>query len=248
MHGVDPLDTFLEHWDTLVFVEATIYGLDEDVERAALSGAPSPAQLSPKLTALLSILRERGVLTAAVQDELSNGLSYWAEECRMGACMLRGGAVPPGGHADDAGFTLEEAHAASEKKSFDYRVLNHLVYALRGETPNPALLEFLSVDEHLLDTGDDLVDYEDDCCENAFNILRAYTHLFGSAAPLRMIDRISRLEARHAELLARLPPELQRRIESRKRSAAEGDGALRWVLPEPILDEASFRQKFAGGP
>jgi hypothetical protein len=246
---VDPLETFLEHWDTLVFVEATIYGLDEDVERAALAGSPSPAHSSPKLTALLHILQDRGVLTAALQDELSSGLAYWAEECRLGAHMLAAGAVPAGGHDGvRLGFTLEEVHAASEKKSFDYRVLNHLVYALRGETPNPALLAFLAVDETLLDTGDDLVDYEDDCCENAFNILRAYTHLFGSAAPLRMIDRISRLEARHAELLARLPPELQRRIESRKRSAAEGDGALRWVLPEPILDEASFRQKFAGGP
>lgn len=41
-------------------------------------------------------------------------------------------------------------------------MLNLLLYALRRAPPDPALLEFLAVDEHLVDIGDDLVDYEGD--------------------------------------------------------------------------------------
>lgn len=41
-------------------------------------------------------------------------------------------------------------------------MLNLLLYALRGASPDSVLLEFLRVDEHLVDIGDDLVDYEGD--------------------------------------------------------------------------------------
>ena len=58
------------------------------------------------------------------------------------------------------GFTLDTLHAASEGKSFDYRLLNHLLFALRGVEPDRDLLQFLFVDEHLVDIGDDLLDYE----------------------------------------------------------------------------------------
>ena len=37
-----------------------------------------------------------------------------------------------------------------------------MLYALRRQAPDPLLLEFLQVDEHLVDIGDDLVDYEGD--------------------------------------------------------------------------------------
>ena len=100
--------------------------------------------------------------------------------------MLQHAAIPAQGH--DPGFAQGDIDAASLGKSFDYRarctasmcvqhaihtvfghtlflelqVLNFVVYALRGQRPNPLLLEFLRVDEHLVDIGDDLVDYEDD--------------------------------------------------------------------------------------
>ena len=40
------------------------------------------------------------------------------------------------------------------------QVLNLLLYSLRSEPPDYQLLEFLRTDEHLVDIGDDLVDYE----------------------------------------------------------------------------------------
>ena len=51
-------------------------------------------------------------------------------------------------------------------------MLNLLLFGLRKELPQPELLAFLRVDEHLVDIGDDLVDYEEDVLENCFNIYR----------------------------------------------------------------------------
>ena len=41
-----------------------------------------------------------------------------------------------------------------------WQVLNLLLYALTQREPDQQLLEFLAVDETLVDIGDDLVDYE----------------------------------------------------------------------------------------
>lgn len=40
------------------------------------------------------------------------------------------------------------------------QVLNLLLYGLTGRSVDEQLMEFLAVDEHLVDIGDDLVDYE----------------------------------------------------------------------------------------
>lgn len=247
-----------------------------------------------------AVLRERGLLTAGVAAELAAGRQYWREEARLCGLMLRRPAIPPEGHGAACGFSLEEALAASAAKSFDYRLLNQLVYALRGAPPDAALLEFLRVDELLVDiggwegaacggrarwlalqaagrpgtctvegachatpllphppapppqpAGDDLLDYEDDVTAGpsaggSFNVLRCYAHLHGRAAPLELVRRIGELEAARDALLAALPPEQQRHVKQRQVDAAEeGAGALRWQIPQVILDEAAFREQFA---
>lgn len=71
-----------------------------------------------------------------------------------------------------------QLHAVSAKKSFDYRVLHHLLCGLCGiERNNVApLFEFLALDEWLVDIGDDLVDYEDDVLRSVGgSILGAWT-------------------------------------------------------------------------
>ena len=52
------------------------------------------------------------------------------------------------------------------------QVLNLLLYALTRRDPDKRLLEFLALDEQLVDIGDDLVDYEDDVLRNTFNVYR----------------------------------------------------------------------------
>lgn len=93
-------------------------------------------------------------------------------------------------------------------------------------------------------SGDDLVDYEDDVCANSFNIYRAFVHLFGpERAQLQLVERITQLEARHAALLAQLPPDVQERYKQRQAAAAAEPGSEKWVFPSPILDEEGYRER-----
>lgn len=48
------------------------------------------------------------------------GFEYWERERRLCACMLRNPTVLRSGQ--QPGFTLEDVHATSMGKSFDYRV------------------------------------------------------------------------------------------------------------------------------
>jgi hypothetical protein len=161
-----------------------------------LNALPCCLPLSPLegVETVRVVLERRGLLTEAVRHELQNGLHYWRGERWLSKCMLTHPAIPAEGH--DAGFTLEDLHEISEMKSFDYRVrfpliheflLEHasicgkqialqvmhlLLYALIKLPPNEDLLEYLFVDEILVDIGDDLYDYEDDVARNSFNIFR----------------------------------------------------------------------------
>jgi hypothetical protein len=55
------------------------------------------------------------------------------------------------------------------------------------DSSSAALLEFMRLDEFLIDIGDDLTDYEDDVVANSFNIFRGYVYLFGQEAPLKLV-------------------------------------------------------------
>ena len=45
---------------------------------------------------------------------------------------------------------------------------------------------------------------DQDVCRNSFNIFRVMVRLHGRKAPIRLVEKISRLEATHAEQLAAL--------------------------------------------
>ena len=241
LHGIDQED-FFEFWDILIYVEGAIYQLDELNEQIA-AGTAGPATINDVMrgvAVIKDVLEAKGLLTDAVRGELDDGLQFWEQERVFGAKMLANSKVPPNGHSPPL-FFMDDVLAAAAKKSFDYRVLHLLLHALRDMPPSKDLLEFLLVDEKLVDLGDDLSDYEDDVCSNSFNIYRLYVHLYGRKAPLRLVERISALETRHAELLGHLPTQLQDIYKTRMANAAEAPGALRWTFPTPILNESAYR-------
>jgi hypothetical protein len=52
------------------------------------------------------------------------------------------------------------------------QVLHLLLLELLKQPCDATLLEFMRLDEFLIDIGDDLTDYEDDVVANSFNIFR----------------------------------------------------------------------------
>lgn len=138
---------------------------------------------------------------------------------------------------------------AAHLKSFDYRVLNLLLYGLRGEKVNDLHMEFLSVSEFLVEVSDDLFDYEDDVFENSFNILRMFVKVYGaSTAPLMLAKCITEAEEKYRKLLESLDPQLSITYQRRCQEATKEGGKLAgpslgtWNIPAIIEDEDSYRQ------
>ncbi len=90
--------------------------------------------------------------------------------------------------------------------------------------------------------GDDLTDYEDDVEHNSFNVFRAFVFLYGRQAPIKLVELITDLEGKHAELLARLPDHWRAHHSMRHQQASAEPGSGRWIFPDVILDEEAFRK------
>uniref|UniRef100_M4CXU4 Uncharacterized protein n=1 Tax=Brassica campestris TaxID=3711 RepID=M4CXU4_BRACM len=117
---------------------------------------------------------------------------------------------------------VEDVMRAIHLKSFDYRVLNLLLYKLRG--------------------------VEDDVLENSFNVLRMFVGMFGpSNAPTELAKRISEAEEKYEEIMKSLDPHLssnyQRRCEEATKEGGKVSGPLlgTWNIPAVISDEGAYR-------
>ncbi|KAL3154541.1 hypothetical protein ABBQ32_013999 [Trebouxia sp. C0010 RCD-2024] len=216
--------------------------MDEDNEKLCGQGGQEDKHILTGEKAVLDVLRQKGLLDQRLTAELAKGKHYWANERRLCRDMLGAQADP----AQSVGFDLQDVHRTSEGKSFDYRVLNLMLFKLTKRPYDEALLRFLFVDEHLVDIGDDLVDYEDDVLANSFNIYRAYTHIYGREAQLLLVQRIADFELQYETLLKLLPANVQELVKSRQKDAASVEGSNKWVFPAPILDEAKYRADMAG--
>ena len=113
--------------DILVWVEATIYQLDEDNEKMAKQGHVQEHLHILADSALPAVLESLGLLDDRIRAELTQGDLYWAGERRLcqlmlNACIPKAPATSMGMGHSSCHFDLSEALAVHEKKSFDYRV------------------------------------------------------------------------------------------------------------------------------
>lgn len=242
--GLKYPEDFVKHLDVLVFVECTIYQLDEENEQTVKRGnAPLDMHL-PLMDTLLDVLEHLKLLDERVLSELTSGINYWRLERKLCSAMA---LLPAWQGGMPAAVDVAEVMAAHEAKSFDYRVLHLLLHRLAGRADyDESVLAFFRLDEMLVDIGDDLTDYEDDVEANSFNIYRCFVHLHGPGAALALAKRIGELEAAHAAALQRLPAAVREHYLSRQTEAYEEPGAEKWCFPSPILDEAAFRRDVCG--
>lgn len=232
LHNLGPAE-IVRFLPELAFVEAMIYAMDEDNERQAARLGPDPSEWRfESESALLGVLHARGLIDDDIRFHLQCGKTYWALERTICRAMLRG-------------ERLDESEwlRAHELKSFDYRLLDCLLYKLTGTSAEPALGEFLRVDEYLTDIADDLYDYEDDVVQGSFNVYRCFIHAYGvELAPTRLAERIGALERQHKERLAALSPSAREAFARRMGEVFERPGTRSWQIPAPIADEAAFRE------
>ncbi|MCL7050901.1 hypothetical protein MKW94_012739, partial [Papaver nudicaule] len=143
---------------------------------------------------------------------------------------------------------IEDVMRAIHLKSFDYRVLNLLLYQLRRMKVNDLHMEFLSVSEFLVEVSDDLFDYEDDVVENSFNILRMFVGIYGaSKAPSMLAQCITEAEEKYVRLSKTLEENLSSYCWQRCEEATRegGKNSLHsfgtWHIPTVISDEDLYR-------
>ncbi|KAK9285468.1 hypothetical protein L1049_024662 [Liquidambar formosana] len=186
---------------------------------------------------LVLLLERYGLLTERIREEFSCGEEYWALERNLCCALMSKKEI-----------SIEDVMRAIQLKSFDYRVLNLLLYQLRGEKVDNMHMEFLSASEFLVEVADDLFDYEDDVLENNFNILRMFVRIYGpSTAPTMLAKCISEAEVKYEDLLKTLDPQLSLNYQKRCEEATKEGGKMSehalgtWNLPAVIADEELYR-------
>ena len=100
--------------------------------RATAHDGPRPVHVgatAASLAPLRGLLSARGLLTPHVERSLAEGLEFWGLERKLCGALMLGG-------------TISEADAlrASSLKSFDYRLLDALLYALEVVMPPGCVL------------------------------------------------------------------------------------------------------------
>ncbi|KAM3387348.1 hypothetical protein ACQJBY_010280 [Aegilops geniculata] len=161
-HGLDvnrPHSVF-KFLPFLSFTESYIYQLDASNEDSLqlvpennssstvlerkIQGS-SQMSLSDMLDPLDNLLQCQGLMTDQLRNELKSGIQYWSLERKLCKALSRNDKI-----------SIEDVMEAIHLKSFDYRVLNLMMYQLTGQQVNDLHMEFLSVSEFLVEICDDL--------------------------------------------------------------------------------------------
>ncbi|KAJ7550608.1 hypothetical protein O6H91_07G109100 [Diphasiastrum complanatum] len=195
-------------------VQSAKHEFEASTETAFLCNSVNPFE------GLCAELANRGLMTQRIALELKAGVEYWLLEQSLCRAL-----------SDGSEILIGDVMRAVELKSFDYRVLNLLLYQLLGTQVNEVHLTFLRVSELLVEISDDLFDYEEDVLRNNFNILRMFARIYGPAKAPNML----------------LEPSLASHYQMRcKEATMEGGSKSKnafgsWTLPPLIVDEATYR-------
>lgn len=236
------LDTLNEKMVNVIVNKVTVQdGRSDDEAYSALACTFDSVFESDPFCPLTLLLQHNGLLSERIREELKYGEEYWALERKLCGASEQ--------------ISVEDALRAIHLKSFDYRVLNLLLYQLRGEEVNDLHMEFLTVSEYLVEISDDLFDYEEDVLENNFNILRMFVRIYGaSAAPTMLAKCIAEAEEKYEKLSKALDLELslsyQRRCEEATREGGKISGYSlgSWTIPPLIVDEELYRSSMQDSP
>ncbi|KAL0909277.1 hypothetical protein M5K25_020129 [Dendrobium thyrsiflorum] len=251
-HGMDAskAQSIFMFLPVLYFTESYIYQLDTLNEKQLLRSAHDTSEnschkcsTSNPFDPLVHLLQQQGLMTERIRNELNLGVEYWKLERKLCDELAKKKTM----------IQIEDVMRAIHLKSFDYRVLNLLLYQLRGQPVNELHMEFLSVSEFLVEVSDDLYDYEEDVIDDTFNILRMFVGIYGpSKAPVMLAKCITKAEENYDRLSRALDPELslnywRRYEEATREGCSKLEHAVgKWTIPSIIVDEESFRlQAFA---
>ncbi|KAK8970987.1 hypothetical protein KSP40_PGU013665 [Platanthera guangdongensis] len=217
-HGLDAskAQSIFSFLPVLYFTESYIYQLDTLNESKLLQSTDGSEKgfrrcsASDPFDPLIDLLQQQGLMTERIRTELHLGVEYWKLERLLCDELTKKDMVLSFIYGPFILYSLlslvfpliliEDVMRAIQLKSFDYRVLNLLLYQLRGQPVNELHMEFLSASEFLV---------EEDVIDNTFNILRMFVGIYGvSKAPAMLAKCINKAEEKYDRLAKELDPEL----------------------------------------
>jgi hypothetical protein len=169
----------------LIFVEATIYQIDEENE----ANVYDSEFLSAHVHTLKSVLMELYLLDESLAMEIQNGLTYYNLERHF----CSGGTI-----------TRKDIDTASLFKCFDFGILQRLILKIFEQPYDESFLGVCRLSDQILKIHCDLEDYDKDVKRNVINAYRMFCRLYGDAAPQEIhayLQTLNReLEVKLAEL------------------------------------------------
>lgn len=243
-HDLDPdsAQSVFKYIPVLLYFDSYVYKLDnlnESLLHWPANGEDEPTLGKDPWRPLITALDAQGLMTKRIEEELTNGLEFWALErkyCRVG----------------NINISIEDVKRVLYLKSTDYRVMSLLLYQLRGEKVNELHMEFLSISAMLVEISDDLFDYKDDVLKNTFNILRLFVKYYGaSLGPIKLVEFVSQAQEKYDRLIKELEPELAAKFRKRYEDGMKeglrtfGPSSGTWSMPEVIEDEIQYRKTFS---
>ncbi|MBD2016614.1 hypothetical protein H6F96_21920 [Microcoleus sp. FACHB-53] len=216
----------------LIFVEATIYQIDEEYE----NHIDEPKFISKHISVLRNILTQLNLFDETLETELQQGLTYYRLEQKF--CS---GAIP----------TEEDINLASLFKCFDFGVLQRLLYKLTAQPYDEEILEISRLSDQICKVAADLEDYKEDIRRNVINTYRMFVRLYGSEAPQHLRHYLESLNSKlqhRLKLLEQTRPELAKKfielwnadLKLEKMWNAETEDFAVPEIPEPILEEGTL--------
>ncbi|XP_024522182.1 uncharacterized protein LOC112343260 [Selaginella moellendorffii] len=233
-HGLDPSnhEHNFKYLPVLAFTEAYVYEVDVEYEKALkkMQDIHDPVNDVDPFYGLKLELAARNLWTDRMANELLKGCHYLKLEqsiCRSGP---------------EDQISILDARRALEFKSADYKLLNLLLYKMRGEEVNEFHFCFLELSNLLVELADNLSDYEEDVKDNSFNIVRVFYKVYGPKLGSQMLaEYISAVKLRFEEKLNKLEPELREKFPIRYQEELSRGKSIAeiWEVP-PFIDETPY--------
>lgn len=230
LHGLFEAD-FIKFMPLFIFIEATIYQIDEEYE----NNIDNPQFRSPHTSVLQNVLTQLNLFDQEIENELNQGLTYYSLEQKF--CS---GSIP----------TEETIYNASLYKCFDFGILQRILLKLIGEPYDEEFLSICQTSAQISKICTDIEDYRRDINRNVINTYRMFVRLYGTEAPqqlLRFINelntnlqqKIGAFQKKNSELAQHFV-ELRKKILEDLRPISSNtdpiDGLILPEIPEPILE------------
>ena len=239
-----------------VFTETCIYEADEENEDLVEQWRESPesmvrakswqelvplAKKHSPLFALDAFMRETNLTNARLDELMMNGVNYWAMELFF--CSANGkGQV-----------ALSDIERMCRGKIFNFQFQHELYHELHGIERNDVEIELMTKLETLGEIVTDIVSYEKDVLKGSMNAYRNFVTLHGAQAFDGMKEFIDGQVDDFVALKRSVDetPRLDRVLQAEQDQffaqvvslIMEKSFTKEFEIPDPILDEQSFRER-----